>query len=324
MGARLEGKNAVALFADVTGYDEAARLIRTCVDRFSRIDILVNCAAAVGPGLIYDMSEAEWDAQIARHLKSSFSTCRHAAPLMKAQGNRRIINSASDAAHYFALGSAAYSAAKGRGINLSRYIARELGHDGVRCNAVCPEAATRLTANDYTLNYIRECYKAGCLSNAQLHFRLNLRRPEFAAPFYVYLVTDAAANINGRVFRVGNGQVALLADPSDLKCIHKGEAVGPWAQEELSRIVPRSLSSDLPPVPPYAKRECAPFSTVRMQSGSTWISVLPRCRDGRPPLFGNREGPNAAQRFQRLPACVQCLGPPAWFVSGQEERDIVG
>jgi 3-oxoacyl-[acyl-carrier protein] reductase len=255
---RAAGGEAVAVFADVTGFDDARRLIQTCVDRFGRLDILVNCAATVGPGLIYDMTEEEWDVLINSHLKSTFNTCRHATPLMKAQGYGRIINSSSDAAHYYTIGSAAYCAAKGGVISLSRYIARELGHDGVTCNAICPEAATRLTANDYTLYYLRECYKAGMMSDAQLQFLLNLRGPEFVAPFYVYLATDAAATINGRVFRVGDGQVALLADPFDLKGIYKDEALGPWTLEELSRIVPLSLSLELPPVPPHARREATP------------------------------------------------------------------
>lgn len=255
---RAAGGDAVAVFADVTGFDEASRLIQTCVDRFSRIDILVNCAAAVGPGVIYDMTEVEWDVLINSHLKSTFNTCRHATPLMKAQGYGRIINSSSDAAHYYTIGSAAYCAAKGGVISLSRYIARELGHDGVTCNAICPEAATRLTANDYTLYYLRDCYKAGMMSDAQLQFLLNLRGPEFVAPFYAYLATDAAAAINGRVFRVGDGQVALLADPFDLKAIYKDEDLGPWTVDELSRIVPLSLSLELSPVPPHAKREGTP------------------------------------------------------------------
>jgi hypothetical protein len=97
------------------------------------------------------------------------------------------------------------------------------------------------------------------MSDAQLQFLLNLRGPEFVAPFYVYLATDAAAHINGRVFRVGDGQVALLADPFDLKGIYKDEALGPWTLEELSRIVPLSLALELSPVPPHAKRGEAPF-----------------------------------------------------------------
>ncbi|MCX5999984.1 MAG: hypothetical protein NTU41_10460, partial [Chloroflexi bacterium] len=87
-------------------------------------------------------------------------------------------------------------------------------------------------------------------------FLMGLPGPEFVAPFYIYLATDEAAGINGRTFRVGAGQVALLADPFDLKLIQKDhKKYGPWTLDELTGIVPLSLSVDLGPVPPYPPKQ---------------------------------------------------------------------
>jgi 3-oxoacyl-[acyl-carrier protein] reductase len=258
---RAAGGKAVAIFADVGEYESAGRLVQACVDNFGRMDIVVNCAANVGPGAIHEMTEKDWDDLIRVHLKGTFNTCRHATPLMKAQGSGRIINTTSNAWYGITAGSAAYSAAKGGIVSLTREIAREMGAFGLTCNAIAPEAATRIgPGNPITDHALREWYRAGMMSEAELHFFLNLPGPECVAPFYVYLATDRAANINGRVFRCGDGVVALYAEPFELKGIYKDHKKdGPWTLEELTEIVPRSLTTGLGPIPPYPPRDKAPF-----------------------------------------------------------------
>jgi len=258
---RALGGEAVATFADVGDYESAGRLIRTCVDNFGRIDILVNCAANVGPGVIYEMTEKEWDDLIRVHLKGTFNTCRHATPLLKAQGSGRIINTASVAWYYITVGSAAYSAAKGGIVSLTREIAREMGAFGLTCNAIAPDAATRIGPGSPMTDYgLREWYKAGMMSEAELKFCLNVPGPEFVAPLYVYLATDEASHINGRVFRDGGGSISLYPEPVEVRTIHKDpKRQGPWTLDELVEIVPRSLTVGLGPIPPYPPREKAPF-----------------------------------------------------------------
>ena len=91
------GGTAVANHDDVTNCEAAERIIKTCVDSFGRIDLLVNCAGLLRERRTFNMTEQEWDAVIAVHLKGMFNMCRHATRLMREQKWGRIISLTSDA-----------------------------------------------------------------------------------------------------------------------------------------------------------------------------------------------------------------------------------
>jgi len=240
------GGQAVANYDSVADFGKAEGLIKSCVDNFGRLDILVNCAGIVRPGVIFDITEEDWDAMIDVHLKGTFNCCRHASVLMRDQRSGRIINTASNAWYGITLGSAAYSAAKGGIVSLTRYLSREMRRYGVTCNAIAPEAATRLTDSEYTKASLREWYEAGTMTKAQLEEFLDLAGPEFFAALVVYLATDEAANINGRVLRCGGGVVALHAEPYELKGIYKDhKKYGPWTLDELTELIPKTIARDL-------------------------------------------------------------------------------
>ena len=91
------GIKAVANYDSVADFTPAERIVKSCVDSFGRIDILVNCAGILRDRMVFNISEEEWDMVLNIHLKGTFNMCRHASRLMREQKGGRIINTTSDA-----------------------------------------------------------------------------------------------------------------------------------------------------------------------------------------------------------------------------------
>ena len=107
------------------------------VERFGRLDVLVNCAGVWVEGPTDTMTEADWDRVVDVNLKGTFQMCRHAIPALEATGGC-IVNVSSDAGLWGNKGAAIYSASKGGVTVLSKALAVELAERGVRVNVVCP------------------------------------------------------------------------------------------------------------------------------------------------------------------------------------------
>lgn len=247
------GGEAVAVFADIAKFDDAQRLIQDAVDNFGRIDILVNCAGADAPRMIWNMSEEEWDRCLNSFLKGTFNCTRFASALMRQQRWGRIISMSSDA-WLGTVGHANYGAAKAGIVGFTRAIARELGRYGITCNAVCPEAATRFTLAPDVVAGFKKRYEAGLITKERLDELLGVPPPEYVTPFIIYLASDKAGNINGQVLRASGGEITLFSEPVRMKSIFKSEGI--WSQEELSELIPKTLAAGLVnPAPPEAPKE---------------------------------------------------------------------
>jgi len=133
------GGAAIALVADVSKGEDAARSVRHTVERFGRVDILVNNVAISDNKTILDITEEEWDRVIAVTLKSQFLMAQQAARQMIAQGSGgTIVNLGSTSGHRGRGRAVAYSAAKGGVANLTRAMAAQLAPHGIRVNSVSP------------------------------------------------------------------------------------------------------------------------------------------------------------------------------------------
>jgi NAD(P)-dependent dehydrogenase (short-subunit alcohol dehydrogenase family) len=119
---------------------EVADAVAACVEKFGRIDILINNVGGSAPGGPATVSEDEWDAQVDLNLKTTFLGCHHVLPVMLRQRSGVIVNLSSVAGIRQHLGrpQAAYSATKAAIVELSRAIAIQHATDGVRCNAILP------------------------------------------------------------------------------------------------------------------------------------------------------------------------------------------
>jgi NAD(P)-dependent dehydrogenase (short-subunit alcohol dehydrogenase family) len=199
--------------------------------------------------MIFNMSEEEWDAVINVHLKGHFNTIKPASVLMRQQRFGRIVNFSSISGLRGNSGQANYGAAKAGIAGLTRVVARDLGRYGVTCNAIAPGAQTRMTAAvPETARQVRAQRGMTPAGGGTAAARLVEMTPEHVAPMVVYLCTDAAWDVNGKIFHVAGGTVSLAAEEAPVRVMQKD---GKWELSELISLVPSHLMFGVEnPAPP--------------------------------------------------------------------------
>src|ERR1700716_296147 len=231
------GGTAVTNRANVARFDEATDMVEQVVRTFGKIDILVNVAGILRDRMIFNMTEAEWDAVIAVHLKGTFNCTRAASIRMREQQGGRIISMSSVSA----LGSPGqpnYAAAKAGIIGLTWSTANALGKYGVTVNAIMPSGATRMI--DSTPRGQKVFEETGKWPSEMA--KGTERDPDNVAPLVVYLASDAAANVNGQVFHVYGFGLTRLEQPHAVRSIRAQQR---WDPEELARVFPTTLGANL-------------------------------------------------------------------------------
>ena len=211
-------------------------MVQQALDTFGRLDILVNNAGILRDRMVFNMSEEEWDAVIAVHLKGHFNVTRHACVVFRQQRSGRIIGTSSTSG-LGNMGQANYAAAKEGIAGLMRTLARDMGRYNVTANAIRPIAATRLTVNEEMMK-ARERAKEAGIERPRADDITELD-PAAIAPFVAYLASDEAQYINGRVFLVRGRQIGLYPEPEPYRNIFA--AGNRWTLDELVDIVPRTL-----------------------------------------------------------------------------------
>jgi NAD(P)-dependent dehydrogenase (short-subunit alcohol dehydrogenase family) len=221
------GGEAVANYENVVDFAATKRLVEQAVEQFGRLDILVNNAGILRDRMTFNMSEEEWDAVIAVHLKGTFNCSRHAGAywreLSKAgeKPSARIINTSSPSGLFGNVGQSNYGAAKAAIAAFTVILAMELERYGVTVNAIAPSARTRMTEETFgPLEAPKEGFDA--------------LAPENIAPIVAYLASDDAAGITGQVFAVQGGNIALLKGWTPINSIEKEAA---WQPGELVAAV---------------------------------------------------------------------------------------
>jgi NAD(P)-dependent dehydrogenase (short-subunit alcohol dehydrogenase family) len=229
-------------------------MVKQALESFGRLDILVNNAGILRDRMVFNMSEEEWDAVIAVHLKGHFTVTRYAAQVFRQQRSGRIVNTSSSSG-LGNMGQANYSAAKEGIVGLTRTLARDLGRYGVTANAIRPTAGTRLTISPEMAAARARSEAAGIRRPGAM--TLSDLQPEMIAPLVVYLATDEAGFINGRTFMVRGNQVGLYSEPIVERAIWApGEM---WSVDELAEAIPQTLGQGLRNE--WAPAEPAPAST---------------------------------------------------------------
>ena len=133
------GGEIVVQHCDVTDGASVATMVKACLDRFGRIDILVNNVGGSAHGGPVEMSEEAWDAQVDVNLKSVFLTCKHVLPVMEKQKAGAIVNLASTSGlRWTGSAQVGYAATKAGVIQLSRVVAVQYAAKGIRVNTVIP------------------------------------------------------------------------------------------------------------------------------------------------------------------------------------------
>ncbi len=132
------GGRAMLIQGDVADFQESEQLVKACVDKFGRIDILINNAGITRDSLIMRMKEEDWDKVISTNLKGAFNCSRAAVRFMMKQKEGRIINIASVVGLMGNPGQANYAAAKAGIIGFTKALAKETASRGILVNAVAP------------------------------------------------------------------------------------------------------------------------------------------------------------------------------------------
>jgi NAD(P)-dependent dehydrogenase (short-subunit alcohol dehydrogenase family) len=244
---RKKGHKAIASYDSVADFNASKNIIDSCVKEFGKIDILVSPAGVLRDRMLHNMSEEEWDVVVDVHLKGTFNCMRHASSYMREHRWGRIITFASQG-WLGNVGQANYSAAKGGIVSLTRTAALELGKRGITVNAILPGARTRMTMDPTVVAGIKQKFEAGLMPKEHYEAFMGMPGPEYVAPVVLYLCTDEAANVNGKVISAHGGSISLFSEPQEIKSINKE---GIWTLDELMEIMPREITKGLVnPSPP--------------------------------------------------------------------------
>lgn len=201
---RSAGGNAEGTLTDIANMQQCTAMAELAVERFGRIDVLVNNAALYGTlkGARFEqLEEAQWDAVMNVNIKGLWQTCKAVVEPMRQAGGGSIINVSSLAAVYGLPYGLDYVASKAAVIGMTRGMARELGADNIRVNAVAPSAVmTEGTEQFFGAKFEKA---KGVIASGQLIQR-NLE-PEDITGTILYLASDASAFVTGQTHMVDGG-----------------------------------------------------------------------------------------------------------------------
>ncbi len=239
---RAMGGKALANGEDISDFDGAERVIKSAIDNFGDLHVVVNNAGILRDRTLANMSIDEWDAVIRVHLRGTFSMSHHASVYWRDQSkagtpvNARIINTTSPTGLYGNIGQANYGAAKAGIAQFTIIAAMELGRYGVTANCISPGARTRMTET-----IVRRSPTG--LGSGDGEF--DQGDPDNISPIVVWLGSAESSEVNGQIFAVRGGHLAVIETAAVGPEVDKGER---WEPNELGLVV-RDLLSRVRPRP---------------------------------------------------------------------------
>ncbi|MGH3452182.1 MAG: 3-oxoacyl-ACP reductase [Haloechinothrix sp.] len=221
------GGKSLLVTGDIGARSTADALVDAAVDHFGGLHIVVNNAGFVRDRMLFTMSDQEWDDVIRVHLRGHFLLSRTAGAYWRGQSKAeggpvygRVINTASEAFLLGSEGQPNYAAAKAGIAALTVATARGMARYGVRANVICPRARTAMTERVF---------------GAAPEEGVDPLSVDHVAPFVAFLASPAAENVNGQVFVVHGGMVALLAPPAvEQRFDTAGQT---WTHDELAEQI---------------------------------------------------------------------------------------
>ncbi len=243
------GGEAVAVAEDVATMEGGRNIVAAAVDSFGRLDGMVCNAGITVTKYIWEMEEREWDDVIATNLKGPFTCTQAAAKVMMPQGSGSIIYIGSGAM----IGTPnmpSYAASKGGVLSLTWSSAYELSRYGINVNCVVPSAATRMSDTIYgdaqkLSDFPGETVRSDLAANT-------FRDPANCAPIVVYLLGEAAKEINGQVFRSVGYEISRM---NDLGFDRVMRNPGRFSLQTIIEKLPEKLGPNLKPMDiPFPER----------------------------------------------------------------------
>ncbi len=210
------GGAAVANYDSVASPEGVARLMKTAIDVFGRLDVVVNNAGILRDKSLLKMDEEMWDSVVSVHLKGTFLCTQAAAKIMVSQGGGgRIINTTSVSGMMGNFGQANYAAAKAGIYGLTRTAAIELQKHRITVNAIAPIAKTRMTED-------LPMFQSG----------MDALTPEHIAPAAMFLGSDLCADRTGHVLAVAGQQMYIFKVMQSTGKFKDG--ADPWTAQEIA------------------------------------------------------------------------------------------
>lgn len=222
---RKAGGQAVAAADSVATMAGGRAVVEMALKEWGDLHVLVCCAGILRERMIFNMSEEDWDAVIAVHLKGHFTVMQPATRHMRERRAGSIITFTSTAGLEGSPGQPNYSAAKEGIVGLTRSTALAMAKYGVRCNAISPTADTRMTQR-------LPGERRGAATTTP---------PEAIAPVATFLASDRAAHITGQVIGVRGSEVTVFSHPAPLRTATTPQA---WTAEALAEVWDRALGQD--------------------------------------------------------------------------------
>lgn len=229
------GGEAVANFDSVIGLENGEKIVKTALDSYGKIDIVVNNAGILRDRILFKMSEEEWDTVLNVHLKGAFSMTRAVAPHYREQKSGRLIHFTSTAGLLGNVGQANYAAAKMGIVGFSKICALDLARYNVTSNCISPFAWTRLIATIPTDDP----------KQAERVEKLKKMTPAQIAPLVCYLASDDAQDITGQIFGVRGNEIILFSQPRPIRSMFNVEG---WTPEKLKKTIKGTFGHALIPL----------------------------------------------------------------------------
>ena len=227
---RKAGGRAVANSDSVSDRKGVGHMIQQAMDEFKGLHAVINPAGILRDVMFHKMTEAEWDAVIAVHMRGSFNVCRATIEHFRDQNDGAYMLFTSTSGLFGNIGQANYGAAKMGIAGLSRIVAMEGARNNVRSNCIAPVAWTRMTQSVPIKD------EAAAARRKVMAERI---RPDQPARFSVALVAPAAAHVSGQIFGVSGENIMLYSQPRPIETCSKGEGESWTVDSILNEAVPK-------------------------------------------------------------------------------------
>jgi 3-oxoacyl-[acyl-carrier protein] reductase len=226
------GGKAVAAFGDVASWDDARRIVRSAVDHFDDLNILVNNAGIQRDGMIVKMTEDQFDSVLRVHVKGHFAMIKHTMDYWREQSKAsggeplygRLISTASDSFLMGNLGQPNYAAAKAAVAHLTLSAARECQRFGATANVILPRARTRMTMSGPWASIFAEP-EDGSFDNFA---------PEHIGPLVAWLASPHSAHVSGQLIQLWGKHIRVFSPPT-AALDYENEVA--WSVDELQKVL---------------------------------------------------------------------------------------
>ena len=225
------GGKATANFGNIADPQEAASIVEDAVQKFGRIDAVVNNAGILRDGIWHNMSHQDWTSVIEVNLTGVFNVSKAATPYFREQEAGSFVHLTSTSGLIGNVGQANYSASKLAIVALSQSIALDMARFSVRSNCIAPFAWSRMTSS----------IPATTPAEQERVRRLQSMSADKIAPLVAYLASDLSKEVTNQIFAVRRNEIALFSKPRPIRSMARVEG---WTPETIAKeLVPSFRSS---------------------------------------------------------------------------------